>query len=328
MARRLEHDAIGASTSCWGSSALTVRPRRASAPRPRPGARAPTAGVRRAARAPPRRHRPAQVHVPRQAAHRDGARRRPGRPGAGLGGRAAPAGGPARAAGHDRQALAEAGVGPIGCGPRCLARSVGCGPGRPPAATHRTALSPGQVGAARETLPPHLAPKRRGIPWRLLLLAAVPVSAILGLRAACPSGLGVLYRLSRRAAAGRLDGKGTEHCASDQSMIGGLLNATFGNAAELIIAILALRAGLVDLSRRRSPEHPGQSAAHDGASPSSPAGSTRPELRFNWSERRDERRACWRCPSCSLVLPGPVPRLPSGGAPPGWPSSACRRRWR
>ena len=29
--------------------------------------------------------------------------------------------------------------------------------------------------------------------------------------------------------------------------IGGLLNATFGNAAELIIAIVALQAGLIDL---------------------------------------------------------------------------------
>ena len=29
--------------------------------------------------------------------------------------------------------------------------------------------------------------------------------------------------------------------------VGGLLNATFGNAAELIVAVVALRAGLVDL---------------------------------------------------------------------------------
>ncbi len=43
-------------------------------------------------------------------------------------------------------------------------------------------------------------------------------------------------------------GQGTEHAASRVgSSIGGLLNATFGNAAELIIAIFALRRGLVDL---------------------------------------------------------------------------------
>ena len=43
-------------------------------------------------------------------------------------------------------------------------------------------------------------------------------------------------------------GEATEHLAHRTGpTIGGLLNATFGNAAELIIAIVALRAGLVDL---------------------------------------------------------------------------------
>ncbi len=43
-------------------------------------------------------------------------------------------------------------------------------------------------------------------------------------------------------------GIGTEHVAARLgSGLGGLLNATFGNAAELIITIFALRAGLVDL---------------------------------------------------------------------------------
>src|SRR5687768_11034846 len=45
-----------------------------------------------------------------------------------------------------------------------------------------------------------------------------------------------------------LMGKATEHLAVKLGEgVGGLLNATFGNAAELIIAILALRAGLYDL---------------------------------------------------------------------------------
>ena len=45
-----------------------------------------------------------------------------------------------------------------------------------------------------------------------------------------------------------LMGEATEHLAHRTGpTIGGLLNATFGNAAELIIAIVALRAGLVDL---------------------------------------------------------------------------------
>jgi len=45
-----------------------------------------------------------------------------------------------------------------------------------------------------------------------------------------------------------LMGKATEHLAERVGEgIGGLLNATFGNAAELIIAIMALRAGLYDV---------------------------------------------------------------------------------
>jgi Ca2+:H+ antiporter len=45
-----------------------------------------------------------------------------------------------------------------------------------------------------------------------------------------------------------LMGEATEHLAERSGpAVGGLLNATFGNAAELIIAIVALRAGLVDL---------------------------------------------------------------------------------
>jgi Ca2+:H+ antiporter len=43
-------------------------------------------------------------------------------------------------------------------------------------------------------------------------------------------------------------GIGTEHVAARLGAgLGGLLNATFGNAAELIITVFALRAGLVDL---------------------------------------------------------------------------------
>src|SRR6476620_9729509 len=43
-------------------------------------------------------------------------------------------------------------------------------------------------------------------------------------------------------------GRATEEIAVHTCpTVGGLLNATFGNAAELIIAIVALRAGLLDL---------------------------------------------------------------------------------
>jgi Ca2+:H+ antiporter len=89
---------------------------------------------------------------------------------------------------------------------------------------------------------------RRRIPWRLLLLVAVPVSAVLGYVVHAPAAwvfgtacLGVL------PLAGYM-GEATEHLAHRTGpTIGGLLNATFGNAAELIIALVALRAGLVEL---------------------------------------------------------------------------------
>src|SRR5262245_9389353 len=43
-------------------------------------------------------------------------------------------------------------------------------------------------------------------------------------------------------------GRSTEHLASRMGEgIGGLLNATFGNAAELIIALVSLHAGLYDV---------------------------------------------------------------------------------
>src|SRR5437764_975229 len=43
-------------------------------------------------------------------------------------------------------------------------------------------------------------------------------------------------------------GEATEHLAEKTGAgIGGLLNATFGNAAELIIALMALRAGKYDI---------------------------------------------------------------------------------
>ena len=43
-------------------------------------------------------------------------------------------------------------------------------------------------------------------------------------------------------------GRATEHLAERMGEgVGGLLNATFGNAAELIIALAALRAGLYDV---------------------------------------------------------------------------------
>ena len=84
--------------------------------------------------------------------------------------------------------------------------------------------------------------------WRAILLLAVPLSIVLQHLLHAPAVwvfftacLGVL------PLAGYM-GEATEHLAHRTGpTIGGLLNATFGNAAELIIAIVALRAGLVEL---------------------------------------------------------------------------------
>jgi Ca2+:H+ antiporter len=124
-------------------------------------------------------------------------------------------------------------------------------PSRPPA--EAPARSPADssprptVEPRRSGLPPHLE-KRRRISWRPLFLLLVPISIVLGYVIHAPAVwvfltacLGVL------PLAGYM-GEATEHLAHRTSpTIGGLLNATFGNAAELIIAIVALRAGLVDL---------------------------------------------------------------------------------
>jgi Ca2+:H+ antiporter len=81
-----------------------------------------------------------------------------------------------------------------------------------------------------------------------MLLAAVPVSIVLGYLLRAPAiWVFVTACLGVLPLAGFM-GEATEHLAHRTGpTIGGLLNATFGNAAELIIAVVALRAGLVDL---------------------------------------------------------------------------------
>lgn len=81
-----------------------------------------------------------------------------------------------------------------------------------------------------------------------VLLVFVPVTIVLEyVLHASPTYIFLASALSIIPLAG-LMGKATEHLAQKLGEgIGGLLNATFGNAAELIIAIMALRAGLYDL---------------------------------------------------------------------------------
>jgi Ca2+:H+ antiporter len=92
------------------------------------------------------------------------------------------------------------------------------------------------------------APKKgRRISWRAVLLLAVPASVVLAWLDQSPVLVFAFSCLGVLPLAGYM-GEATEHLSAKTGpTIGGLLNATFGNAAELIIALVALRAGLVDL---------------------------------------------------------------------------------
>jgi Ca2+:H+ antiporter len=84
--------------------------------------------------------------------------------------------------------------------------------------------------------------------WPKILLVFIPPAIVVPyLIPAAHGTIFVLAALSIIPLAGIL-GTATEHLAERTSEgLGGLLNATFGNAAELIIAIVALRAGLHDV---------------------------------------------------------------------------------
>jgi Ca2+:H+ antiporter len=109
-----------------------------------------------------------------------------------------------------------------------------------------------QGAPARPPVPQHddgrPSSNSRRVPWRAVLLLAVPASMLLEHVFEAPA-LGVFLTacLGVLPLAGYM-GEATEHLAQRSGpTIGGLLNATFGNAAELIISIVALRAGLVGL---------------------------------------------------------------------------------
>lgn len=89
--------------------------------------------------------------------------------------------------------------------------------------------------------------KQFSMPWRLLLLLLVPATIAANQFGATPLVLFLVACLGVLPLASYM-GEATEHLAARTGpTLGGLLNATFGNAAELIIAIVALRAGLVEL---------------------------------------------------------------------------------
>jgi Ca2+:H+ antiporter len=122
---------------------------------------------------------------------------------------------------------------------------------RSPASPPRPA-QPAAVAPAPEVA--KAAPRRiaqpdppKPFPWRLLLFLAIPATIALSQFGAPPVATFIAACLGVLPLAG-LMGEATESLADRTGpTVGGLLIATFGNAAELIIAVVALRAGLVDL---------------------------------------------------------------------------------
>ncbi len=81
-----------------------------------------------------------------------------------------------------------------------------------------------------------------------ILLVFVPVAAALEWWVDAPATWIFLSSAAAIIPLSALLGKSTEELAGHTGpVLGGLLNATLGNAAELIITVLALRAGLIDL---------------------------------------------------------------------------------
>ena len=115
--------------------------------------------------------------------------------------------------------------------------------------------APVGAAASTDTPPPEGAPRRVapvvGDPFRIklrhLLLPAVPASIWLARQGADHVLVFVIACLAILPLSQYL-GEATEHLAERTGpTVGGFLNATFGNAAELIISIFALRAGLIEL---------------------------------------------------------------------------------
>jgi Ca2+:H+ antiporter len=92
-----------------------------------------------------------------------------------------------------------------------------------------------------------VAPLLTGANILRLLLVFVPIAIYLGLTHASPTWVFLFSCLAILPLAGMM-GEATEHITHHTGPgIGGLMNASFGNAAELIIAFIALRAGETEI---------------------------------------------------------------------------------
>ncbi len=95
---------------------------------------------------------------------------------------------------------------------------------------------------SEEALPSAIIPK-----WTIPLLLAIPVAAVLDLSGGSQVGVFIAAALALIPCSGIM-GRATEHLAARSGPgIGGLLNVTFGNAPELIIALVALSQGYSEL---------------------------------------------------------------------------------
>ena len=96
---------------------------------------------------------------------------------------------------------------------------------------------------------PRIAPVHEPfLTWRKLPLLAVPLSLYFNFTGTFAPWIVFSTACLAVLPLASYMGEATEHLSSRTGpTLGGLLNATFGNAAELIIAIVALQAGLVDL---------------------------------------------------------------------------------
>lgn len=118
----------------------------------------------------------------------------------------------------------------------------------PPAPERAEATTPDKEVKPRRPLK-HLRkdPDAWGPLWRRLLLLALPAAAWAYGTHQAPLLVFLLACCAVVPLAGFM-GDATEHLASRTGpTVGGLLNATFGNAAELIIGLVALNAGLIPL---------------------------------------------------------------------------------
>lgn len=123
-------------------------------------------------------------------------------------------------------------------------------PAQEPTRARASQVTAEPAGPVRERPPAPPIRSRPAFPmsWRGLMLVLVPVAVVLNyVLHSSPVAIFVVACLGVIPLAGYM-GEATEHLSARTGpAVGGLLNATFGNAAELIIAIAALNAGLVEL---------------------------------------------------------------------------------